>query len=79
MSQLRRVGLNEAGGSGLAEALSEGGYLVTVAAGGHAAPAAMVGACSVVEPEDASVAFAAADKVEVSVGEEVGGGFGEGG
>jgi hypothetical protein len=42
-------------------AVAEGGYLVAVSAGDHAAPAAMVGSGSVVEPEDALGVFAAAD------------------
>ena len=60
-------------------AVAEGGYLVAVAAGGHAAPAAMVGAGSVVEPENALGVFAVADQVEVAGGEELGSGFGDGG
>jgi hypothetical protein len=60
-------------------ALAKGGYLVAVSAGGHAAPATMVGAGSVVEPEDALGVFAAPDEVEVAGGEELGGGFGYGG
>lgn len=56
-------------------ALAKGGYLVAVAAGGHAAPAAMVRARSVVEPEDAFGVFAMANQIEVVGGEEFGGGF----
>ena len=48
-----RCAPKDAGVSGLAEALAEGGYLMTVAAGSHAAPAALMGFGAVVEPEDA--------------------------
>lgn len=51
---------------------------MTVAAEGHAAPAAVVGAGAVVEPEDAVLIFAVLDEAEVARGEELGCGFGDG-
>ena len=60
-------------------ALAEGGDFVAVAAGGHAAPATMVRAGSVVEPEDTLGVFAVADQVEVAGGEEFSCGLGYGG
>jgi hypothetical protein len=43
-------------------AFAEGGYLVAIATGSHAAPATMVGASSVVEPEDAVGAYESPDE-----------------
>jgi len=57
--------------------LAEGCDLIAVAAGGHAAPTAVVGAGAVVEPEDAVRAFAAPDEIEVAVGQEFGCDFGD--
>jgi hypothetical protein len=60
-------------------ALAKGGYLIAVAAGGHAAPAAMVRTGSVVEPEDTLGVFAVAYQIEVACGEEFSCGLGYGG
>src|ERR1700733_5133810 len=52
-------------------ALPEGFYLVAISACSHAAPAAAVGLCPVVEPEHAAFILAFADEVEVPVSDQV--------
>ena len=58
-------------------ALTIGRYFVAVAAGSHAAPAAVVGLGVVVEPKNARRVFTGADEVEVAVDKEFSGGVGE--
>jgi hypothetical protein len=58
--------------------LAEGCDLMPIAAGCHAAPTAVVGLGAVIKPENALVAFAATDEMDVAVGQKICRRLGEG-